>query len=61
MEILKQEMLLEVKRLPRLVTELMEERYVKTLRHIYRVLDLATATQSDCFLPSEKELISDNL
>lgn len=61
MEILKQSMLIEIKRLPRLVTELMEEKYLKTLRNLYRVFELSKETKTDCFLHNEKELICDSI
>lgn len=54
MEILKQSMLIEIKRLPRLVTELMEEKYLKTLRNLYRIFELSKETKTDCFLHNEK-------
>ncbi|EAR85456.2 hypothetical protein TTHERM_00442060 (macronuclear) [Tetrahymena thermophila SB210] len=61
MENLKQTMLIEIKRLPHLVTELMEEKYQKTLRKLYRIFEISKETNTDCFLHNEKQLICDSI
>lgn len=54
-------MLIEMKRVPRLVVELGEEKYIKSLRTVTRICKLSRELSLDCLLPTEKELICSSI
>lgn len=61
MDGMKGEMLNKIRRLPRLVNEIADGKYLKILKGLSSYFELSKLTETDSFLPEEKALICDNI